>query len=141
MRSRSLLATSQEYAKLTLWAVLFQLALPQHLCAGTGQDGTLRREHGPLSLVRARGVCLHGIGLERIIRREAGMQHANWKCQKCDNREFEKGQFAATGGGVSRFFNVQNKKFTTVTCTQCKYTEIYMTDTSTLANVFDFLGG
>lgn len=68
------------------------------------------------------------------------MQHHKWKCPKCQHKEFETGQFAATGGGVSKFFNIQNKKFTTLTCTNCSYTEIYRTDTSTLSNVLDFFG-
>lgn len=68
------------------------------------------------------------------------MEHKNWQCPKCTNTKFEKGQFAATGGLFSKFFNIQNKKFTTITCTKCKYTEIYKTDTSTLENIFDFFG-
>ena len=67
-------------------------------------------------------------------------QHANWQCPKCNNRSFEKDQFAATGGGLTKFFNIQNKKFTTVICSQCRYTEIYQTDSSTLGNVLDFFG-
>jgi len=66
------------------------------------------------------------------------MQHNQWLCPKCGNREFETDQFADAGGFFSKVFDVQNKKFTTVTCTQCKYTEIYKTDTSTLGNIFDF---
>ena len=69
------------------------------------------------------------------------MQHDNWRCSKCDNDEFETGQFAATGGGLSKIFDVQNKKFTTVTCSRCKFTEIYQADTSMLGNVFDFFTG
>ena len=68
------------------------------------------------------------------------MQHKNWQCPKCQNKEFETDQFAATGGGLTKFFNIQNKKYTTVTCTQCKYTEIYKADTSTMGNVLDFFG-
>ena len=68
------------------------------------------------------------------------MEHNNWECPKCQNREFEAGQFAATGGGLTKFFNIQNKKFTTVTCAQCRYTEIYKTDASTLGNILDFFG-
>ncbi|MFC1509262.1 zinc ribbon domain-containing protein [Candidatus Omnitrophota bacterium] len=68
------------------------------------------------------------------------MEHRNWKCPKCQNNVFEAGQFAATGGGLTKFFNIQNKKFTTVTCTRCQYTEIYKTETSTLGNVLDFFG-
>ena len=68
------------------------------------------------------------------------MQHSNWNCPKCQNREFETDQFAATGGGLTKFFNIQNKKYTTVTCAQCRFTEIYKADTSTLGNVLDFFG-
>ena len=69
------------------------------------------------------------------------MEENKWICPKCHNREFETGQFAATGGGFAKIFDVQNKKFTTVTCAQCKYTEIYKADTSTLGNIFDFFVG
>lgn len=68
------------------------------------------------------------------------MRHENWQCPKCGNKEFETSQFAATGGGLSKFFNVQNKKFTTITCTRCMFTEMYRTETSTLGNVLDFFG-
>ena len=67
------------------------------------------------------------------------MQHTNWQCPKCKNNEFETDQFAATGGGLTKIFDIQNKKFTTVTCPQCKYTEIYKAGGgSTIENVLDF---
>jgi predicted nucleic-acid-binding Zn-ribbon protein len=69
------------------------------------------------------------------------VEHRNWHCPKCEHTEFETGQFAATGGGLTKFFNIQNKKFTTVTCSHCKYTEIYQAETSALSNIFDFMGG
>ncbi|MCF7807665.1 MAG: zinc ribbon domain-containing protein [Candidatus Marinimicrobia bacterium] len=66
------------------------------------------------------------------------MQHSNWECPKCKNREFETDQFAATGGGLTKIFDIQNKKFSTVTCTHCRYTEIYKGGKSgTLENIFD----
>lgn len=68
------------------------------------------------------------------------MKHQNRSCPKCNHDSFEVGQFAATGGGFTKFFNIQNKKFTTVSCRQCGYTEIYKTETSTLENVLDFFG-
>ena len=66
------------------------------------------------------------------------MQHANWKCTKCGNTHFETDEFRATGGALAKIFDVQNKKFSTVTCTQCQFTEIYRATSSTLGNVFDF---
>ncbi len=66
------------------------------------------------------------------------MQHRNWRCPKCNNREFETGVFRATGGRIAKIFDVQNRRFSTVTCTRCEFTEIYPADSSTLMNVFDF---
>ena len=63
---------------------------------------------------------------------------SKWKCPKCDNTDFETDRFQATGGGFSKIFDVQNKKFSTVTCTRCQFTEIYRADTSALMNLFDF---
>lgn len=67
------------------------------------------------------------------------MQHPNWSCPKCANTEFETDRFAATGTGFAKIFDVQNKKFSTVTCTRCRYTEIYKADSSKLGDIFDFL--
>lgn len=62
----------------------------------------------------------------------------NYVCPKCGNKSFETDEIRTTGGRFSKIFDVQNKKFTTVTCTQCKYTELYKGTTSGIGNVFDF---
>lgn len=64
---------------------------------------------------------------------------ADWKCMKCGSAEFEKGQFQVTGGDLAKIFDVQNKKFITVTCTECGYTELYKAETSMGMNLLDFL--
>lgn len=61
-----------------------------------------------------------------------------YTCPKCANKTYEIDQMQATGGTFSKLFNIQNKKFTSVTCTRCSYTEFYKGDTSTLGNIFDF---
>ncbi|KAA9134145.1 GTP-binding protein [Marinihelvus fidelis] len=66
------------------------------------------------------------------------MHHDNWQCAKCSHDEFETDQFRATGGNFAKIFDVQNKRFTTVSCTRCSFTEIYRTRSSNLGNVFDF---
>ncbi len=66
------------------------------------------------------------------------MEHPGYTCPKCGNKYYETDVFRATGGAFAKIFDVQNKKFTTVTCTRCKYTEIYRADTSSLGNIFDF---
>ena len=62
-----------------------------------------------------------------------------WACPKCQNNDYEVDEFRATGGIFSKIFDVQNKRFSTVTCTQCTYTEMYKTKSSRLGDVFDFL--
>ena len=66
------------------------------------------------------------------------MNQETYICPKCNNSKYESGQFQSTGGTFSKLFNVQNQKFTTVSCTQCTYTEIYKGDTNTVTNVLDF---
>ncbi|GAA4305850.1 zinc ribbon domain-containing protein [Aestuariibaculum suncheonense] len=65
------------------------------------------------------------------------MKNTNYICPKCANTTFEVGEIRATGGTLSKIFDVQNKKFTSVTCSNCTYTEFYKTSTSALSNIFD----
>ena len=46
-------------------------------------------------------------------------------CPKCGNEETELDQMAATGGGLAKLFDVQNKRFTVVSCVECGYSELY----------------
>ncbi len=64
-----------------------------------------------------------------------------WRCSKCGNTSYEVDQFQATGGSFAKLFDVQNNKFSTVTCTKCRFTELYKADTDQLENIFDFLIG
>ncbi len=63
-----------------------------------------------------------------------------WECPKCGDARYNTDDVRMTGSGLSRFFNVQNRKFTAVTCRNCNYTELYRGESSTLANIFDFFG-
>ncbi len=65
----------------------------------------------------------------------------SWTCSKCGNIGYQTDQMAATGGGLSKFFDVQNKKFNTISCTKCGFTEFYRAETRGIENLFDlFLG-
>ena len=65
-------------------------------------------------------------------------QNLNYTCPKCGNRTYSTDQFRATGSYLAKVFDIQSKRFTTVTCDRCTYTEIYKADSSMLGNVFDF---
>ena len=65
-------------------------------------------------------------------------QIRNYNCPKCENTTYKVGQLRATGGVFSKIFDIQNQKYTSVTCERCTFTEFYKTKTSTISNVFDF---
>ena len=65
------------------------------------------------------------------------MQEFNYNCPKCRNTDCEVDEFRATGGFLTKIFDIQSKRFTTVTCTNCHYTEIYKAPSSKLGNIFD----
>ena len=69
------------------------------------------------------------------------MDQMQYRCPKCGCTSYEADQFQATGSNLAKFFDVQNKKFVTISCTQCGYTELYKSQTSTGENVLDFLIG
>lgn len=63
-----------------------------------------------------------------------------WECLKCGSTHYDTDDVRMTGSGLSRFFNVQNRKFTAVTCDNCSYTEFYRGESSMLGNIIDFIG-
>lgn len=69
------------------------------------------------------------------------MEQRQYVCVKCGCHHYESDQFQATGGNFAKLFDIQNKKFITVTCCDCGYTELYKQPESTGMNVLDFLLG
>lgn len=67
------------------------------------------------------------------------MQTQQYVCPKCGNQHYVSDQFQATGGNFAKMFDVQNKKFVTVSCTDCGYTELYRSDVHPGWNILDFL--
>ena len=67
------------------------------------------------------------------------MEKKQYICVKCGCTEFENDQFQATGGNSAKIFDIQNKKFITVSCKRCGYTEIYKQNTDSGWNILDFL--
>lgn len=69
------------------------------------------------------------------------MEKKQYICAKCGCQSYTSDQFQATGGNFAKIFDVQNKKFITISCNQCGYTELYRADTTAGWNVLDFLFG
>lgn len=69
------------------------------------------------------------------------MRQQQYHCEKCGHDRYVTDQFQATGGMFAKLFDVQNKRFTTVSCKRCGYSEMYRNQTSGAMNVLDFLMG
>ena len=67
------------------------------------------------------------------------MNVSGFRCYRCDHDVCEVAEARMTGGLLSKLFDVQNRKFTTVTCARCRVTEFYAADSSLLGNIFDFM--
>ena len=68
------------------------------------------------------------------------MEKIPYVCPKCGCREYEADRLQATGGNFAKIFDIQNKRFVTVSCRQCGYTELYKAlDRSAGLDVLDFI--
>ena len=68
------------------------------------------------------------------------MEQRSYTCQKCGGKKAEVDEIRTTGAGFTKYFNIQNRKFTAVSCTHCGYTEFYRGGpASGASNVLDFL--
>ncbi len=60
-----------------------------------------------------------------------------YRCAKCANTQCDTAEMRGAGGFWSKIFDVQGQRYSTVTCTNCKYTEFYKAPTNMLGNIFD----
>jgi uncharacterized protein len=61
-------------------------------------------------------------------------------CRKCRSIERKTGEFRASGGFLSSFFDFATERFTFVSCGQCGYTEFYNSKLGSGIRIVDFLG-
>ncbi|MDR2944850.1 MAG: zinc ribbon domain-containing protein [Methanosarcinales archaeon] len=69
------------------------------------------------------------------------MEKQQYVCPKCGCNHYTDDQFQATGGTFTKLFNIQNKKFITISCADCGFTEIYKAQNSAGLDILDFLIG
>ncbi|MGM0381230.1 MAG: zinc ribbon domain-containing protein [bacterium] len=63
-------------------------------------------------------------------------------CPKCGGMEIEKDQVRMSGRGLTRFFNIQNRRFDARSCENCGYTELYKKSKSGfLSSILDLFTG
>ena len=74
-------------------------------------------------------------------KRSISMERKQYICPKCGCTQYESDQFQATGGNFARMFDIQNKRFTTISCSRCGYTELYKKASDDAMDILDFLIG
>lgn len=144
----------------------FELRPPaEDVAAATGSfvvntDGTISHayrganaaDYPPTSILVDAVCALTGVVIERpepahddefseVISMDTTADRGSYACPKCQYTDYETGQMATASGILSRVFNFQHRKFTTVTCRRCSYTEMYKVDAGKLGHVFDLLAG
>jgi uncharacterized protein len=62
-------------------------------------------------------------------------------CPKCSTKTCEIGEIRTASSFLTKIFNIQNRRFSSVTCTECKYTELYNMPSKRIGDVLDFLIG
>jgi hypothetical protein len=62
-------------------------------------------------------------------------------CPKCGSKTCTVGEIRVAGSFITKIFNIQNRRFTSVTCSMCKYTELYNVPSGKLGDVLDFFVG
>ncbi len=68
------------------------------------------------------------------------MEQRKYVCVKCGGRKAEVDEIRTTGAGFTKYFNIQNRKFTAVSCSRCGFTEFYRgSRAGGASNVLDFL--
>lgn len=74
-------------------------------------------------------------------KRHQGKFSVKFICVKCKSDRYEVGEIHVAGGFWSRVFDVEGRKFTSVTCSRCRHTEFYKANRNQLANIFDLFVG
>ncbi|MED1858680.1 zinc ribbon domain-containing protein [Brevibacillus reuszeri] len=73
--------------------------------------------------------------------REAAGQSAKRGCLKCGCTSATITEMSATGGILSRMFNLQYQRFDVVSCVACGYSEMYKRDSSATRDILDLFFG
>ena len=98
---------------------------------------TLRTPRGAkVAQFQTDGDTFDGIG--NLSTKAAGKK-SSYTCPKCGSTRCETGQIRVSGGFWSSALDVENRRYDTVSCTKCGYTEFYKKTVSRTEKVLDFL--
>jgi uncharacterized protein len=66
-------------------------------------------------------------------------QIIKYKCPKCGHTEYQVGELWAAGSIFVKILGFENKRFTYISCSMCRYTEIYKIPKKKLSEVMTLI--
>jgi hypothetical protein len=67
------------------------------------------------------------------------MKTSKYHCPKCGKSGYDTGEIRVSGGFWTKIFNIENRRFVSISCKNCGYTEFYNKARAKSAeNVLDF---
>ena len=75
---------------------------------------------------------------QKTLIQEKMIRPIKYACPKCGCKICTTGEIRTTGSFLTKIFDIQNRRFTSVTCTECKYTEFYNMPSKKISDVLDF---
>ena len=67
------------------------------------------------------------------------MKYEKWSCPKCAEKNYDLGEIGVTVSFWLKIFNTQSKRYSSIVCEKCFYTEFYGNQySSRIANLFYF---
>jgi predicted nucleic-acid-binding Zn-ribbon protein len=98
---------------------------------------TLRTPRGAkVAQFQTDGDSFDGIG---NLSKKIAATKSSYTCPKCGSTSYETGQIRVSGGAWAAIMDVENKRYNSVSCTKCGYTEFYKETVSRGEQVLDFL--
>ncbi|EMA69547.1 hypothetical protein C461_02936 [Halorubrum aidingense JCM 13560] len=76
---------------------------------------------------------------EEVNSEQSGLGGDEDGCPKCGGTATETDEIATSGTGLTKLFDVQNRKFVVVSCADCGYSELYKGQSA--GNAIDFFVG
>lgn len=91
------------------------------------------------------GVASEKLSAERkasgVFNKMPNEEAFKFECMKCQHTAFEVGQLRGNGGLFSSIFNYNNKRFYSISCRACGFTEFYKRDLNSREKAVDLFTG